>query len=240
MAVALNRENFVLHKLHSLTGVVPVGYYMVQHLVLNSFALAGPDKFNGVIGFFESMPKFFLLTMEVVAIWIPLIFHAVYGMFIVGRSKQNFIGEKYGWSQNGMYTFQRWSGIFLFFALIIHVCTTTVPKYLNGDAEMLKYAAWHDKLLANGGIWLIFYVLLVFTSSYHLGYGIWNFCIRWGITISDSAQIKVQKFSLAFVVFMTLVGWGSLAGFLMNKSASDVSIIPSTPASHVLPAGTVK
>ena len=41
MSLALNRENYFWHKVHSLTGVIPVGYYMVQHLVLNSFSLAG-------------------------------------------------------------------------------------------------------------------------------------------------------------------------------------------------------
>ena len=85
MAVNVSRENFVLHKLHSLTGVVPVGYYLVQHLVLNTFSLAGPGKFNSVIDFFESMPKFLLPLIEAGLIWLPLLFHSVYGLFITDR-----------------------------------------------------------------------------------------------------------------------------------------------------------
>lgn len=238
MAVALSRENYVLHKLHSLTGVVPVGYYMAQHLILNSFSLAGPEKFNGVIGFFESMPKFFLLSVEVVAIWLPLIFHAVYGMFIVGRAQPNFIGTKYGWSQNRMYTFQRWSGVFLFFALMIHAGTTTGVKYFSNSATHLMYSAWHEKMTSYGGVWLIFYALLVLTASYHLGYGIWNFCIRWGITVSDKAQIKLQKFAFGFFIFMTLVGWGALAGFLMNKPSQAEATRDAATISQPLPPGT--
>lgn len=238
MAVALNRENFVLHKLQSLTGIIPVGYYMVQHLVLNSFSLAGPEYFNGVIAFFDSMPKFFLLTLETVAIWIPLLFHAIYGMFIAFRAKPNYIGTTYGWSQNRMFYLQRVTGIFLFFALILHVVTTTGQKYISGESAMLHYAAWHDKLLSYGGVWLIFYVLLVLAASYHLGYGIWNFCIRWGITVSDSAQIKVQKFSFGFFIVMTLIGWGALAGFLRNVPSGASVTLESTPASHIVPLGT--
>jgi len=141
MALAINRENYVLHRIHSLTGIVPVGYYMVQHLALNTFTLGGPKYFDGVIEFFEAMPKHFLLGLEVVAIWLPLLFHAVYGLFITGRAKQNFIGTKYGWSENRMYWFQRMSGIFLFFALIVHVSMTTVRKYVTGDADIIKYQA---------------------------------------------------------------------------------------------------
>ncbi len=219
MSLALTRENFVLHKLHSLTGVVPVGYYMAQHLLLNSYSLAGPDAFNGVIAFFDSIPKYVLIAMEALLIWIPLAFHAVYGMFITGRAQPNFIGARYGWSQNRMYTFQRWTGVFLFFALIIHVCTTTGAKYLNPSehSEMIQYAAWQTKLTSYGYAWLIFYVLLVLFASYHLGYGIWNFCIRWGITISERAQERVQYFSLVVFASLTLLGWAALAGFLVHR-----------------------
>jgi succinate dehydrogenase / fumarate reductase cytochrome b subunit len=225
MAVALTRENFFLHKLHSLTGVVPVGYYMAQHLLLNSYSLAGPAYFDGVINFFDSIPRYLLFTLELVAIWIPLAFHAVYGLFIYGRAKPNFVGTRYVWSQNRMFTYQRWTGVFLFFALILHVCTTTGAKYFNNNSELIKYAQWHEKLLSHFGIWLIFYLLLVLAASYHLGYGIWNFCIRWGITVSDRSQVVVQKLSFGVFVLLTLLGWGALAGFIfpLNSSANAIT-----------------
>ena len=221
MAVAVGKENYVLHKLHSLSGIVPVGYYVVQHLVLNSFTLGGPEKFNAVIGFFESMPKFVLLIMEVCAIWIPLIFHAVYGIFIVSRAKPNYFGSVYGWSQNLMYTLQRWSGIFLFFFLMIHVTTTTGAKYVSGSAKVIEYAAWHEKLSSAPYIWLVLYILGVAAASYHLAYGVWNFSIRWGITISEKAQNQVQKFAFGMFVAITLIGWGALAGFLIPQKGTS-------------------
>jgi len=240
MAIAISKENFLLHKLHSLTGVVPVGYYMVQHLVLNSFAFAGPDKFNGVIGFFESMPKFFLLTTEVVAIWIPLLFHAIYGLFITSRSKSNYFGSVYGWPQNLMYTLQRWSGVFLFFFLSVHVATTTGQKYLNGSAEQIQFAAWHDKLTGHYFLWLIFYVVGVAAASYHLGFGIWNFCIRWGITVSEKAQNRVQKLSFMFFVAITLIGWLALVGFLIPHDSSSSSTKDSGESHQVRVASPLK
>jgi succinate dehydrogenase / fumarate reductase cytochrome b subunit len=223
MALALDKENYLLHKLHSLTGVIPVGYYMVQHLVLNSFTIAGPEKFNAVIGFFEAMPKHFLLTLEICMIWIPLLFHAVYGMFIVYRAKPNYFGSVYGWSRNLMYTLQRWSGVFLFFFLILHVSTTTGAKYLGGGAKVVEFDAWYTKLSSPPYLWLVLYILGVATASFHLGSGIWNFCIRWGITVSDKAQNAVQKFSFAFFVVVTLIGWAALGGFLIHGNHSTAA-----------------
>lgn len=237
---AVARENYVLHKIHSLTGIVPVGYYMAQHLTLNSFTLVGPQRFDGVIEFFEAIPKPFLLALEVTAIWLPLLFHAVYGMFIISRSKENYFTRKFNWSQNRMYTFQRYSGVFLTFFLLFHTVTTTGAKYAadaagRDGAALIKYAAWQAKFLdagVFGYLLFAFYVLGVLTASYHLAYGIWNFCIRWGITISERAQNQVQKFSMGVFVALTLLGWGALVGFLIHKAPAPEALKPS-PARSV-------
>ena len=221
MAMSLNKESYLWHKLHSLSGIVPVGFYMLQHLTLNSFSIAGPRYFNGVIGFFESMPKHLLLAMEVALIWVPLAFHAVYGLFIVNRGEPNYVGTKYRWSQNRMYTLQRYSGIFLLFFLIYHVITTTGAKYAQG-VESVHYAAMQEHFRSFYGIWTLVYALGVLAASYHLCYGIWNFCIRWGITISEQAQARVQRFSFWMFIAVTLLGWAAIAGFFMHEPVSRV------------------
>jgi succinate dehydrogenase / fumarate reductase cytochrome b subunit len=236
MAVNITRENYALHKLHSLTGVVPVGYYLAQHLVLNSFSLAGPGKFNSVIDFFEGFPKFLLPIIEATLIWIPLLFHAVYGLFITDRAKPNYFATKYKWSQNRMYTLQRWSGVFIALFLVYHVTTTTGLKYLNHDADVVKFQAWHDKLTSLSYGILVVYLLGVLASTYHLCFGLWNFSIRWGLAVSESAQRKVQKFSGFAFVALTLVGWLALVGFLMpHASESSPQAVRSGSTERVFP-----
>jgi succinate dehydrogenase / fumarate reductase cytochrome b subunit len=215
MALSLTKENYVLHRIHSITGVIPVGYYMVQHLALNSFSIGGEAKFNGVIDFFEGIPKHVLLAMEVLAIWLPLIFHAVYGVFIVSRAENNFFTTKYKWSHNRMFFLQRASGLVIFAFLIYHSLSTTGYKYATGDVERLKFAAWHE--FFSNPLWVLVYATGIIASSYHLGYGIWNFCIRWGITVSEEAQTRIQKASALIFVALTLLGWGVIAGFIINK-----------------------
>lgn len=231
MAVAIGKENFFWHKLHSLTGIIPVGFYLLQHLALNSFSLGGAEQYNKISGFFYSLPEHILLGIEVVAIWLPLLFHAVYGLFITGRGQPNYAGTKYKWSQNRMYTIQRVSGIFIFLFLIYHVITTTVRVKINhNDLSSVSYEAWGYELSKFGYMILVFYMLGVLAASYHLCYGIWNFCIRWGISISDRAQLRIQRFSFGLFIAVTLLGWAALFGFLRGspKATATVRLEPSS------------
>jgi len=215
VATALGRESFFWHKLHSLTGIMPVGFYTVQHLTLNSFSLAGADKYDGVSSFFYGIPEHLLMGIEVFMVWIPLAFHMIYGMFITGRAQNNYFTSKYKWSQNRMYAFQRITGVFLAAFLIFHFATTTLQVKLHGNnPEVVNYAAMQAQFTSNGYLILVLYALGVLAASYHLCYGVWNFCIRWGITVSDAAQIRIQKVSLGLFVVVTVLGWAALAGFL--------------------------
>jgi succinate dehydrogenase / fumarate reductase, cytochrome b subunit len=223
MALAINRENYLLHRIHSLTGIVPVGYYMAQHLTLNTFSIGGPAYFDGVIEFFEGMPKHFLLATEIFAIWIPLLFHSIYGLFIASRAENNYLATKYKWSENRMFFLQRASGIVIFAFLLYHVFSTTVNKYLGAGGESIKYAAMQERF--QNPIILLAYAIGILASSYHLGYGIWNFCIRWGITISEAAQARVQKIGFAAFILLTLLGWGALAGFLIHKPTKKEAVV---------------
>jgi succinate dehydrogenase / fumarate reductase cytochrome b subunit len=217
ISTIMGRESYFWHKLHSLTGIIPVGYYLVQHLALNTFSLAGPDKFNGVIAFFESMPLHFLLALKFFAIWLPLIFHAVYGLFITSRAQLNISEKALKYRENWMYTFQRATGFIAFAFLVYHMYSTSIYAQLHGS-EYIEYAAWAEKLSSNGYYLLGVYALGVLACTYHFSYGIWNFCIRWGITISEKAQLSMQKFSMACFVALTLMGWAALGGFLIHKT----------------------
>jgi succinate dehydrogenase / fumarate reductase cytochrome b subunit len=99
------------------------------------------------------------------------------------------------------------------------MATTSVANSISGAETTIHYQNWAAKLSAlNYGV-LVFYILGVAASAYHLSYGIWNFCIRWGITISEAAQLRVAKFARVFCVVVTLIGWAALAGFFYSPFA---------------------
>ncbi|MCC7435678.1 MAG: hypothetical protein IT363_13410 [Methanoregulaceae archaeon] len=217
MAIALGRESFFWHKVHSLTGIVPVGFYMVQHLTLNSFSLGGAEAYDRVGDAFYSLPFHVLLALEVLMVWIPLAFHLVYGMFITSRAQPNNMGTPYKWAHNKMYFMQRATGVFLMVFLIFHFVTTTLQVKLKGTHEVVNYEGMQAQFMSFGYLILIFYVFGVLASSYHLAFGVWNFCIRWGITVSNEAQARIQRFAVVLFVLLTMLGWAALAGFMKEQ-----------------------
>ena len=219
------RENFILHKLHSLSGVVPVGFYMVQHLTANSFALAGANRFNNVIDFFASWPPHLLLGVEVLGIWLPLLFHAVYGIIIVSKADGNYSSKAYRYRENKYYTLQRWSGVVAFFFLIGHFASTTVRAKMMGP-EAIKFNAMADLMAWPNGLYFgfILYAIGVTACAYHFAYGIWNFCIRWGITVKESSQMATARVSFVVFIALTLLGVGDLVAFLRGHSSEETTV----------------
>lgn len=214
------RENYFWHKLHSLTGVIPTGFYLMQHLFLNTFSLAGPEKFNGVIGFFEGMPKHLLYMLKFGVIWPALIFHAVYGIFIVSRANENYTNSAMKYRENRYYWLQRVSGIVAFFFLAYHMATTSVLGQIQG-ADVIMYDTWASRLSAFGGLVGLFYVIGILASAYHFAYGIWNFSIRWGLAISERAQQNIGKLSMGLFIVVSALGMLALVGFFKPVLQSE-------------------
>ncbi|MHB1460100.1 MAG: succinate dehydrogenase/fumarate reductase transmembrane subunit [Armatimonadota bacterium] len=204
-------DNYLLHKLHSLTGIIPVGFFVVQHLVLNSFSLTGAKNFNAVIEFFEIIPRHIFMLMEVGIIFLPLLFHAAYGLLITSHGTMNY--QNYTYKRNLAYIFQRVSGIFLVLYITYHVFTTTLmAKYFGAGLDSIKYAGMHEKF--QNPLIAAIYILGITAATYHLSNGVWAFCIRWGITLTEESQNKCAAVCTGLFVLLTGFGWLAFYGFI--------------------------
>src|ERR671916_1860212 len=119
MAVRLSRT-FILRKLHQLTGIVPLGAFLLEHLYTNSKAAhptQGRQHFNEAVADLQNIP--YILFVEITFIFIPLIYHAVYGLYITWEMRPNNLA--YPYPRNWFYTIQRVTGIILFFFILFHV-----------------------------------------------------------------------------------------------------------------------
>ena len=107
----------MLRKLHQLTGIVPLGAFFAVHMYTNSTAMSGAKVFNDHVQDIHHMP--YLIFLEVFGIFIPLLFHSIYGVLISAEAKPNVF--TYGYGRNWFYFFQRATGIFLFIFLLFHI-----------------------------------------------------------------------------------------------------------------------
>src|SRR5688572_6478098 len=105
---SLARNEFLLRRLHSLTGIIPVGAYMVVHLGVNSLAYFSPLMYQRSVNQIHDLGPL-LWIVEWVFIFIPLIFHAVYGVLIIRNIEVN--NDRYRYGSNTRYTLQRVTGM---------------------------------------------------------------------------------------------------------------------------------
>src|SRR6201992_2128902 len=82
-------HSFFWRRLHSLTGIVPIGAFLVEHIISNFEAINGPLAYAQQVKFLNSLPLVRLL--EWTLIFIPLLYTALYGVYIwwQGRSNRN-------------------------------------------------------------------------------------------------------------------------------------------------------
>ena len=200
--------SFYLRRLHSLTGIIPVGAFLFEHiLVSNSTAITGPEAYARQVSFLANLPLVFFL--ELFGIWIPIAFHALYGFYIWYRGDGNT--TSYPWSGNWMYTLQRWTGGIAFAYIAWHMWTmrfTGIDLHANPAASFGKV---QTEVLQTP--YFLFYVVGLIAASWHFAYGIWLFCAKWGIVSGDKAQKRLLALCLAFFLVMTGAGLASLTSF---------------------------
>src|ERR1700692_3292791 len=88
--------SFIWRKLHSLLGVIPIGAFLLEHLLSNFEALKGPIAYGDQVKFLNSLPL--VRVLEWVFIFLPILYHGLYGLYIWFRGKPNVV--YYPWAGN--------------------------------------------------------------------------------------------------------------------------------------------
>ncbi|HLR62638.1 MAG TPA: succinate dehydrogenase cytochrome b558 subunit [Lentibacillus sp.] len=202
--MAEHRE-FFYRRLHSLLGVIPIGFFLIQHLVVNHFAVYGEESFNQAASFMHDLP--FRLALEILVIYLPILFHAILGVYIVFVGKSNT--KHYGYFRNWMYLMQRITGLITFVFIAWHVWETRVQIGL-GNVE-LDYNLMENILSNPVMFW--FYIIGVISTTFHFANGLWSFLVSWGFTQSPKSQKFATYATLIVFLALSYVGVRALIQF---------------------------
>lgn len=205
-SLAITRRRFLLRRLHSLSGIVPVGLYVLVHLGINSFAASGSDIYNEVAHFLESLP--YLIAIEIPFIWLPILFHGAYGVYIHATGQENPF--TYAYPNNWMYSLQRWSGVVAFLFIGWHFWETRLANYLHGTP--IDFSMMVEILASPTAVTL--YVIGLTAVSFHLANGLRTFLITWGIVVGDRARRAAAQVCAAFGVLLLAVSLGAIWAFI--------------------------
>src|SRR5947207_15297422 len=110
------KHHFLLRRLHSLTGII-FGGYLVIHLLVNATLVEGGRIFQLQVDKIHALP--FLIVVESLLIYIPILYHTIYGVWITFTGQPN--AWQYRYEKNIFYLLQRVSAIIIVIFMIFHV-----------------------------------------------------------------------------------------------------------------------
>ncbi len=222
------RHHFLLTKLHSLSGVVPIGLFVVFHLAVNASILAGPETFQRNVDLIHSIRPF-LTTAEFAFIFVPITYHAVLGVRIWWWSRSNVWRYPYG--GNIRYTLQRISGLVALVFIVFHVLQMNwlgEPfKAIGGNAfnPDPPWAAFSCAKAVQASAWIApWYAIGIVAVCYHMANGFWTFLISWGIIAGTTAM---RKAGYACLVIGILVGGMGLAALRAFHGVPPPKLLPA-------------
>ena len=218
----LARHEFLIRRLHSLSGLIPVGAYMVVHLLANAAVLDSPNAFQKLVYSIHSPGKV-LWVIEWVFIFIPLLFHAIFGVVIIRGGLPNSSSYKY--TSNIRYTLQRATGMIAFVFIAWHVfhmhgwfhndwwMQNVVQPLGGGKFRAFNAASTGAEAMRMNLIVPVLYAIGVLSCVFHLANGVWTFGITWGIWVTPQSQRRADYACAIFGVLLAAVGMGALGGF---------------------------
>jgi succinate dehydrogenase / fumarate reductase cytochrome b subunit len=125
-------NSYFYRKLHSLLGVIPVGFFLVEHLLTNYEAFRGGyQAFVDRVHWLNSLPL--VLFLEIVGIGLPILYHGIYGLYVAFQSRNNV--NHYGYFRNLMFTLQRITGVLTLIFIVWHVFETRIQVALGNTTH---------------------------------------------------------------------------------------------------------
>ncbi len=202
----VQRNHFWLRRLHSLSGIVPIGGFLLFHFYENGAIFYGANAYNETAQAARGVR--YLEVIEILFIFIPLLYHALYGLFIASYARNNTMS--YNYSRNNLFMWQRATGIIVLLFILYHVWQFRFTAFWSANADATSVATTMSYVPV-----FVFYIIGVVASAFHLGNGIWTFLITWGITIGQRSQRISQIVTTGISLAVSAVGIGIAVAFVL-------------------------
>lgn len=219
-------KGFYSRKLHSLLGVIPLGFFLLEHMITNFSAVeGGSEGFRKAVAFLNSLPL--VLVLEIFGIWLPLLYHGVYGLYIAFQAKPN--NRRFPTERNLRYLLQRITGVIAFVFVIWHVVETRVQVAL-GNVEHEELGGLMHEIVSNP-LFFTLYIIGVVSAAFHFTNGLWSFLVSWGVTVGPRSQrvssyICMGLFAIVAVMFV----WSLIAFRGSEFQAAGTALLETAKA----------
>ena len=196
-----------LKRLQIWTGVIPVGLFLLSHLVTNARAIAGAEVFDRAAAQIARIP--YLVAIEVVAIALPMLLHVALGVMLAMTPQA--AGDARGYPRAWMLLAQRATGFFLVIYVVFHLSATRLSlARLKGAQDLFDLMA---RQLENPAVFA-FHAAGVLAAAFHFGNSFVGLAGPWGLNAGPRAQALAGRLGLATFIVLSLVGLHTLLAFV--------------------------
>ncbi|NBI28852.1 succinate dehydrogenase cytochrome b558 subunit [Chengkuizengella marina] len=210
-------NSFYSRKLHSLLGVIPLGFFLLEHLLTNYEAfIAGKEGFIEQVIWLNGLPL--VLFLEIFGIWLPLLYHGVYGLYIALQAKHN-VGN-YGYVRNHMFLWQRITGVITLIFVVWHFSDTRLQVALGNLRH--EELATHMYGTLSSPYYFALYVIGIVATCFHFSNGMWSFLVSWGITVGPRAQRASAYIWMGVFVILSVLFILALTSFTDESFALSI------------------
>ena len=216
----MSGNSYYPRKLHSLLGVIPLGLFILEHALTNYSAFeGGKEGFQDSVRGLHDLPLIFFL--ELFVIWLPILFHGVYGLYLAFTSDLNVGRFNYG--RNWAFALQRITGVITFIFVIWHFWQTRMQVALGNTTYDDLGNHMHD--IVTQPVYFIIYFIAVLAAVFHFANGLWAFLVSWGITVGPRAQRVSSRICMGIFVIVSVMFLLSLFAFRGDEFASASAAI---------------
>lgn len=221
----LVQNHFWLRRLHSLSGMVPIGAFLCFHLFTNAQLALG--TYQHEVNWIHSQPA--VLMMEIGLIWLPIAFHAALGVWYAVSGTSYGVAKNGGWSHRA-YIAQRVTGFVALAFIVLHIATLrwrwnlpgyAVPFFTHGlDPETNHVVDLATASVANAlrhPLAVAIYLVGALATVYHFANGVRTFAITWGLTTSVAAMRRSALACAGLGALLTVFTLASLVGAVAHK-----------------------
>lgn len=199
-------SSYFWRRLHSLTGIVPVGLFLLFHIFENMAAIGGADAYDtGIAHLASLLPLPYFYLVEIGVILLPIAFHGFYGAYLSFEGRPN-VGT-YAYRRNYLYLLQRVSGLLALLFIAVHVYSLRVKITLLQTGAGVEghpgYVSFADMVRHyENPLMLAFYVVGTLSAAFHFGNGLNGFAWTWGLVVGERGRKVVEW--LGWAVFVAL------------------------------------
>jgi succinate dehydrogenase cytochrome b subunit len=195
-------RGFWMRRIFSFCGVVPLGIYVVWHLLNNIYAFGGAHRFDTRLAQATGSPVYRPAIW--LFVYLPFAIHAVIGLLITFRSMPNpFRQPRF---RNWKYVLQRVSAIGVLLFVPAHVYKTKIEPWREGFS--IDFAHMHAGMLEP--VTFAVYVLGMLGVSFHLANGLWLAGITWGLFTGPNGQRRGEWLSILFGIVLLFLSFGAI------------------------------